>query len=223
MVDLILPAAGLATRMRGLPKFLLPIDNKYTTLIENHINNATKNKEIKNIWIPTRPDLKPILESLDLNSVNIITMTTSSMSETVLNTCSIANSKNYMLIMPDTYFDGEQPTELLEVSPQFCDLAIWKIRKQQRGKLGEVELDKNNFVKTIIDKNPDTNFEYSWGSLTFSKEFVKYINARDPHVGYAIEQSLSNKKKITTKLIEGNYYDCGTPDEYIELLKKILL
>ena len=79
MVDLILPAAGLATRMRGLPKFLLPIDNKYTTLIENHINNATKNKEIKNIWIPTRPDLKPILESLDLNSVNIITMTTSSM------------------------------------------------------------------------------------------------------------------------------------------------
>ena len=150
-------------------------------------------------------------------------MTTSSMSETVLNTCSIANSKNYMLIMPDTYFDGEQPTELLEVSPQFCDLAIWKIRKQQRGKLGEVELDKNNFIKTIIDKNPDTNFEYSWGSLTFSKEFVKYINARDPHVGYAIEQSLSNKKKITTKLIEGNYYDCGTPDEYIELLKKILL
>jgi hypothetical protein len=46
-VDLILPATGLANRMRGLTKFLLPIDNKYTTLIEYHINNAKKNKEIK--------------------------------------------------------------------------------------------------------------------------------------------------------------------------------
>ena len=32
-----------------------------------------------------------------------------------------------------------------------------------------------------------------------------------------------NKAKIETIKINGNYYDCGTPAEYVELLEKVLL
>ena len=57
------------------------------------------------------------------------------------------------------------------------------------------------------------------GSLTFNVDLIQYINPTEPHIGYA----QSNNKKIHTKIIDGNYYDCGTPEEYLDLLKKELL
>ena len=36
-MDVILPAAGLAKRMKGIPKFLLPANDEYETLLEIHL------------------------------------------------------------------------------------------------------------------------------------------------------------------------------------------
>ena len=66
-MDLLIPAARLATRMRGLPKFLLSTDKRYTTLIENHLLQSTQEIEsLDNIFIATRPDLVKIIKSIDL-------------------------------------------------------------------------------------------------------------------------------------------------------------
>jgi len=59
-MDAILPAAGLATRMHGIPKFLLPSSEEYDSLIGLHIDNLIKHCE--RIWIPTRPELKDVWE-----------------------------------------------------------------------------------------------------------------------------------------------------------------
>ena len=87
-MDLLIPAAGLATRMRGLPKFLLPIDKRYTTLLENHLFNAKNEiKNLENILInATRPDLVKIINSLNIEypRLSIIEMETSTMNETIL-------------------------------------------------------------------------------------------------------------------------------------------
>jgi len=64
-MDAILPAAGLASRMRGIPKFLLPIDKAYISLLEVHISNLSDICE--RIYLPTRPELAPIIKSLDFN------------------------------------------------------------------------------------------------------------------------------------------------------------
>ena len=87
-MDLLIPAAGLATRMRGLPKFLLPIDNSYTTILEHHIKSIIKEGiDIENIWIATRPDLVSILNTISFegSNINIIPMETNTMNETILN------------------------------------------------------------------------------------------------------------------------------------------
>lgn len=225
-MDLLIPAAGLATRMRGIPKFLLPIDKNYTTLLENHLLYSIQEIEnLDNIFIATRPDLVQFIKALNLNfpKLSIIEMVTSTMNETILNLIEQADSQYFQLIMPDTYFSGSQPYGKLISSPDFCDLALWEIRPEQRGKLGEVDRDLEGNVITIVDKNPDSLLKYSWGSLTFNLQLKKYIDAKDPHIGYALSNALENHEVITTKIINGKYYDCGTPEEYLALLREVLL
>jgi hypothetical protein len=226
IMDILIPAAGQATRMRGLPKFLLPIDESYTTLLENHINNLSNILDNDDrILIGIRPDLLPIVKSLNLSAENLvfIEMVTSTMNETILNLSENSDSYHFQLIMPDTYFLGMQPYSQLDPNPELCDLAIWKIRDEQRGKLGEVKIDANNFLCDLVDKNPNTMFDYSWGSLTFSRKLFKYIKKEEPHIGYSVSSALNDKQQISTKLINGQYFDCGTPKEYIELFRKLLL
>ena len=205
-MDILIPAAGQATRMRGLPKFLLQIDENYTTLLENHINNLRNTLGNDNpILIAIRPDLLPIVRSLNIDAKNLtfIEMVTSTMNETILNLADTSDSQHFLLIMPDTYFLGMQPYAHLESNPELCDLAIWKIRDEQRGKLGEVEVDENNFLSSIVDKNPNTMFDYSWGSLTFSRKLFKYVKKEDPHIGYSVSSALNDKQQISTKFVDG--------------------
>ena len=105
---------------------------------------------------------------------------------------------------------------------RLCTLACWKIRNEQRGKLGEVKIE-NGYVEKIIDKDINTGFDYSWGSILFNKEFEKYIKAEDLHIGYSAATALENGEKVGAYLMDGKYYDCGTPNEYIELLKEEVL
>ena len=49
-MDVILPAAGLAKRMKGVPKFLLPANDQYETLLEIHLKNLEDKCE--NIYYP---------------------------------------------------------------------------------------------------------------------------------------------------------------------------
>jgi len=147
MVDGILPAAGLATRMRGLPKFLLPCDDQYTTLIEKHVTKLLSTCET--VWIPTRPEQTILLETLGLSSdrVVVVPMTTGTMTQTVLRLANISGAPRFVLVMPDTYFFGEQPYEYLATSKNELNLACWDIRPEQRGKLGQVLIEKGGETK----------------------------------------------------------------------------
>lgn len=222
-MDAILPAAGLAKRLKGIPKFLLPADKLYNSLLEIHLFNLSKLCE--NIYLPTRPELVPIIKSLDIDQkkLKILEMNTKTMSETVNNTVSVTDADSYILIMPDTYFLGQQPYDLLNPDTEICNLACWEIRDSQRGKLGEVNVDNNNLVIDMIDKKIDSGLKYSWGALTFNRNLIKYIDNKDPHIGYAVKNALIDSKKINATFIKGKYFDCGTPEEYVELLKNIFL
>ena len=218
-----MPAAGLAKRMRGIPKFLLPANIEYLSLLEIHIDNIKDS--FSDIYLATRPEIVPLIKSLDHNfkNMNILEMDTSTMSETILETLEVSKEDFHLLVMPDTFFLGEQPYLELDQTPEVCELACWKIRDEQRGKLGEISFDKDNKITDIIDKDKNTGFEYAWGALTFSNKLVSYINPKDPHIGYAAKKAVDNGEDITANVIDGKYFDCGTPKEYFELLEETLI
>ena len=219
----ILPAAGYARRMKGIPKFLLPIDENYKSLLEYHIENLLPFSQ--ELIIPTRKDLLPIIKSLDYDFSNIIFMEveTNTMNETVSEVLKKFNYDQALIIMPDTYFSSGYPfLDKENLHDSLCTLACWKIRNEQRGKLGEVKIE-NGFIEKIIDKDINTGFDYSWGSILFNKEFEQYIIPNDLHIGYSAAMALENGEKVSAYLMDGRYYDCGTPSEYIELLKEEVL
>ena len=220
-MDAIIPAAGMATRMRGLPKFLLPCDDVYTSLIELHISQLLE--QCETVWIPTRPELVLLLDSLGVSKdrVVILPMQTENMTQTVLKVLQISNQEHFQLIMPDTFFSGEKPYALLNPKPKTADLACWQIRPDQRGKLGQVLIEDSR-VKQIEDKNPDCSFEHSWGALTFNRNLLKYSNISDPHIGYSLRSALIGGESISATSMSGKYFDCGTPSEYLEMLQEVL-
>lgn len=221
-VNAIIPAAGSASRMRGMPKFLLPCDGAYKTLIENHVYQLLDISEI--VWIPTRPEFEFLITALGFpqDKVRTVPMITDNMTQTIQRILEIDISEYFQLVMPDTYFKDSQPYLILNRQPEVADLACWLIRDEQKGKLGQVELYNSKLI-SIQDKNPHCLFDLSWGALTFSRKLMDFARSTDPHIGYAVESALKSGKTITGTTIRGKYYDCGTPEEYLSMLSENLI
>ena len=170
-----IPAAGLATRLGGIPKFLLPISDK-KTLLGFHIDNLKKikNNELsiganKNFY----KTIQDIYDEISIKKVN-----SSSMVQTVTK-LNLENKKLSLVIMPDTYFENykivEEMKEKITTSNIDVVLGIWKIKQSQIGKLGQCMLD-GDIVKKIIDKDANCKEEYFWGLIMWKPSFNKFIS-----------------------------------------------
>jgi NDP-sugar pyrophosphorylase family protein len=220
--DAILPTAGRATRMRGLPKFLLPAGPNYLTLLESHVTSLLEYCET--VWIPTRPEQVLLLDTLGIASdrVVIVPMTTQTMTETILRVAQISRSNRFLMSMPDTYFSGQKPYEFLSGSDSEMALACWNIREDQMGKLGQVLIEQtpNGRVLDAQDKSPHCLYSHSWGAMAFDRSVLELANPEMPHIGYVLPKMIELKKYIIAHVMDGEYYDCGTPEEYLRMLTR---
>jgi hypothetical protein len=132
------------------------------------------------------------------------------------------------MVMPDTYFYDELPYEYLANSSFPMSLACWKIRPEQYGKLGQVDFSEEPvsggqnelIVVKAEDKNPACRFEHSWGAMAFDRDVIDFAKDEMPHTGYLIPQLLEKSVPVGAKVMNGEYFDCGTPSEYLAMLKK---
>lgn len=210
----LIPAAGTASRMRGLPKFLLPVSDNVQTLVEHHVELMAN--FVERIVIPTRPENYELLERLELpDYVEIKAITTSTMSETVVEVLDQEDFETCILGMPDTYYASRNPYEILSREPQLdINLALWATKPSQRGQVGSVELDLNNRVVRCEDKSLEWNFGQHWGALRFNSSALNLLDPRTPHVGFIINPALEAGLLVGGQLMEGEYFDCGTFAEY---------
>jgi hypothetical protein len=193
------------------------------TLIERHVIELLEFCET--VWIPTRPEQTILLESLGLSSdrVVIVPMTTSTMTQTVLRLCAISGAERFIMVMPDTYFSGEQPYEYLATGDSELNLACWRIRHEQHGKLGQVLIQGSpeGEVHESRDKDPNCQWPHSWGAMAFNRGALSSATPDMPHTGYMIPELLGAGVKIRAKVMDGNYFDCGTPREYLNMLQLV--
>ncbi len=219
----IIPCAGTATRMGGLPKFLLPCGNG--TLLNNTISHYRKHF-IDKIYLGFSEKNMQYYDLLDNSNCDLRSIdvkNTNTMSETVIKmTENINTAKNYILFMPDTFFrlDNELVNMMKMLSHDNYDLVVivWKIRPEQYGKLGQCLIENGNVVD-IKDKDPMCRYEYSWGVIGWNRSMTKYIDPLTPHVGFLINTALENNKKVGAVISNSIYYDCGTYNEYFQMVK----
>ena len=136
----------------------------------------------------------------------------------------LENKKLSLVIMPDTYFENYKIINLMreKITSSNLDvvLGIWKIKRSQIGKLGQCMLDGES-VKKIIDKDINCKEEYFWGLIMWKPSFNNFINDTDLHFGISLNRAIENKLKVGYVKSQDEYFDCGTFDEYKNLLKNM--
>lgn len=233
----ILPCAGKATRLHSLPKFMLPLRDNSGCLLTTWIYGLLDicNKIIIGVSQNTQLFIENIINTnfKDDNLKNKIFIkfvgNTETMNKTIIMSLKDEIFDLIIMGMPDTYFDklsnnffnnSSLIKNLLNDSSNInIGTYLWKIRDTQLGKIGQCTVNNTNIVD-IVDKDPECNYEYGWGSIVFKHEFIKYIDVKDQHVGYSMKKYLENNNIIYEK-IHGMFYDCGTIGGYKEYLNSV--
>lgn len=220
----ILPAAGLATRMNGIPKFLLPISHNGTSLLGYHVELISPCCE--NIFVPTRPEWGRIVDE-EFPSVAALRMQTTSLAATVFSVCGEIRSEggfDWAIVgLPDTYFVGNQnfyqilAGELDSESGKSPDPILWvyvfKTESSQRGSVGSIRLGPDGTVNDYADKDPERDFGAHWGLLAFNQAASELIDSTWETIGNLIPEVLA-VGRVRVLASESGLIDCGTFEGY---------
>ena len=224
----LIAAAGQASRINGIPKFLLPIKNN-----KNLITNSfvwLQNAGVEKFICATNKTFQPILSKLDgldnfLRPDDIKIVNTKTMNETInkLIPKTAEPDDIFVTMMPDTYFDdhglGKKIIKKLEKEENLeAVVGLFQMREDQRGKLGQCQVN-DNFITEVIDKSESCNFKYIWGVIAWRNSYGKYIVNSDLSIGLSINRAIKDKKQVGFVVSSSNYFDCGSVDEYWKLIK----
>jgi hypothetical protein len=219
MIIGIIPACGNATRMGGIAKFNLKIPTSGETLISWHVKSQLEYCD-KVIILVKKEHEDSLNMFKDNNKIVILTEQTSSMSETVQKATKKFYADEYVVGMPDTFVIGDNPYKKIITNNINSDLnlGVFKIKDSQKGKLGQINVI-DEVVVDCIDKDMNCNYKHSWGFLRFNRSILKLIDKQTPHIGYVINPAIKEKLLVTASIVDGEYFDCGTQEEYQELIK----
>lgn len=219
----VIPICGSASRLGNIPKFLLPIKNK-SSLLKHNIEKCFISG-FKPLIITTPNFCNIIYRYIntfcDSKNITIIVTETGTMSETILHSQKIV-SDIYSILMPDVYISNKNCLSLLnnefKINESDVLLGIFKIREDQKGKLGQVLFDGENNLIDVVDKDKDCSYKWAWGVILWKKIFFDFIDSKTSHIGYGLVPALKNGIKIKVYKLSSDYYDCGTLEEYQSML-----
>jgi len=201
----ILPASGKANRVRGLPKFALPVSDELS-LLEWHFNLLSSC--VDEIRIVTREQWAPVINAMTLGGCEILLKEPSSMSDAV-NFAVYNEGDSHVVGMPDTYIQESTESHYTWLCQQTnnLSLALWECPPGLRGKVGQVLLNSNSTVSEVRDKDPQCSYPLMWGAFAFSNFKL------NPHLtspSYDFIEQISLNGSVIGRKFEGEYYDLGT-------------
>lgn len=221
MIGLI-PAAGTASRIHGLPKYLLPVGDSY--LLKILIDRMSIFGEYT-VWVVANPANRSNIDVYCAGAYPHTAETWDTMTQTVLSARSIALESNVLFGMPDTYFeDANAFTKLAAALDNGADVAVglfWA-RPEQRQHVGMCGVEAHNAIApnlkvvSVIDKSQTTDMFHLWGCLAWTPTFWQFLKPEYLHVGYALQPAIDAGLDVRGVLMDGQYWDCGTPQSYFD-------
>jgi hypothetical protein len=206
----LLPASGNATRMRGIPKFLLPTITG-ETLLEYHA------RLMHNLDIPVRvctsQQWLPLVRDLMDASCDLVHIAPSTMNRAVIE----MSEDDNVIGMPDTFFTDGNPYATL-TDP--ITIGLWRCPEQLRGKVGQIDYDGIS-IRDIIDKNSTCNYPLMWGVLRLSRDAITMLNPEHAHPGIDLH-SIIKEHPYTVTVNPGDYIDVGTPHGLRDMLNHLV-
>jgi len=213
----VLPASGKASRVGGIPKFCLPISDE-RSLLQWHVEQMLE--VCDEVRVSTRAEWVPIIQNMDMN-IKLIVREPSTMSDAVK--FMIGNYNDTVLVgMPDTYIHGTQKNIYKEMTKVPGDLILgaWECSEDLKGRVGQVLLSGDK-VLSSMDKTPDCEYPYMWGTMLFRKNLIRYIDPELEHPGKQIQDWLDMNLDVRAVRPGGKYMDIGTLKGLKQLYKEM--
>lgn len=216
----LIPLGGTASRMKNIPKFLLPCGIGLS-LLDNAINILEKHNVFQ--IMAGVSNLNNLLLENNKN-LNKIVVETKTMAETVFYLTKEIEKidKNFknILIMPDTHFvlkdEIKNMINMLDVYS--IVVIVWKIKDYQVGKVGQCKLEDDKIID-VIDKDKNCTYPYFWGVIGWNSTMNQHIIPEWETIGDLIKIAIEMNIKVGCIISDGNYYDCGTYSEYFKMIK----
>ncbi len=209
----ILPASGAATRINGIPKFCLPIDES-NTLLEWHVKqleNCVDEIRIvsREMWSPFIPTNHPLVK-LSIKEPSTMTDAVCSVMD------DFSEGTTYVIGMPDTFIKNSSKSIYDELSKEVKNVRLLALpmSQQLKGRVGQIDLDGNNFVRNVEDKNPNCNYEFMWAAFSIRGTRL------DPQVSTPSIQFnswINEGLEIEGSIMSGEYIDAGSFEGLVHL------
>lgn len=227
---LVLPVGGSATRMQGLPKFLLPYSQS-ELLIDKHISGALNAGFdfviiiVKNLFFDLVSE--HLIKYGDRVKLIRLESETKTMAESLLSGLKgfdFKKTDRLVVGLSDTALKVDSYHQLYEEirhSKVALTLTLFPASPEQLGKLGQVLVGKDNAVLDIRDKDPFCKYPQFWGIASFQASFLRQIDKNDAHIGVSILRWLHEGHSVSALVTQIQYFDCGTFAEYKRFLVDI--
>lgn len=221
----IIPIGGHATRMNGIPKFLLPVGD---TFLLAKLYREMQEAGAETIAIGVKASNRALVEQNVPDDALIYEVNTETMSQTVLHARQYIDMTQPVLFgMPDTYWTTPNmyPQLVERLGGAVAIAGLWHTPPAYTHKRGMCSTymtkDRDLFLREVIDKPQEKNSIWAWGAIAWREKFWQYINPYDKHVGFALQRAIDAGHYVRGHTREGQFFDCGTPDEYYDCIRSI--
>ena len=209
----LLPAAGMATRMRPFmyPKELLPVHYQFVKeseyvrpkLLIEHSLEAFSLAHVDDVFIVV-PEWKPEImryledgEKLGHNIAYLYNSKALGLADALLSGYPWLHNKNTCFAMPDTVFSPSTAfvdiIRMLEVKK--ADLVLGVFPTDEAQHFAPVEFDENGRVLNIWEKPATPKFDNAWGIAVWTERFWEYFKKQNLEPGTSITETFHNASK----------------------------
>jgi hypothetical protein len=209
----ILPASGAASRINGIPKFCLPI-NDSATLIEWHVKQLESC--VDEIRIVSREMWAPFIPT-DNALVKLTVKEPSTMTDAVCSVMDdISEGTTYIIGMPDTYINTSSSSIYggLSKDVKHVKLLALPMSQKLKGRVGQIDIDRNGFVRNVEDKNPRCTYDFMWAAFSICGTGL------DPKFSTPSTQFntwIKEGTEIQSSILSGEYIDAGSFEGLVHL------
>lgn len=222
----LLPAAGKAERIHGLPKFLLPIPEG-ETLIHRHIF-LMREAGCAPIVIGANSDNKQlIVDHTDYTLVYVakhhdtMAQTVLSFYETWLHPSGRAGEERICFGMPDVYFSDASAYQQVAAVEADIVVGCFRIPPNEQHKHDLVRIEHGRVVEVLNKPAPHSSLQCTWGILLWKPVYWQYLQPDDPHVGHGLPRAIADGLDVRPVVIEGGYWNIGTTDDYFNCIRAL--
>jgi hypothetical protein len=210
----LLPASGKASRLAGIPKFLLPVPGAETLL---HWHVERMRDVCDEVRVSTRAEFAARVEMLGL-PITLFVKEPSTMSDALAHMAGERSDDDFVVGMPDTIVaDSAHNFYRTMTSAAAADpaadavIGAFECPAGLRGQVGQIDVDEQGLLRCAADKDPRCTYPLLWGGLLLRRGLISDFDRASHTPSSELQRWVDRGLRVRVARCSGRYVDVGNP------------